>query len=47
MPSITDFRVKLLYHDDVEVDMNGLDWSFDLVFYEYNSGEMSNFKFGH
>jgi len=47
MPSITDFRVKLLYHDNVEPDLNGLDWSFDIVFYEYNKGEMSNFKFGH
>lgn len=47
MPTITDFRVKLLYHDNVEPDLNGLDWSFDIVIYEYNSNEMSNWRMGH
>ena len=47
IPSVSDMVVKLVYHDNTIADLNGLDWSFDLIFYEYNKNEKSDFRHKH
>ena len=35
MPSINEMRIKLTDPDNNVIDLNGVDWSFDVVFYEW------------
>ena len=46
MPTINELRVKLLDPSNNVIDLNGVPWSFDLVFYEYNKMDIGSNR-GH
>lgn len=42
VPSITEFRVKLLDRFNNDIDLNSAPWGFDVVFYEVNKNPWKN-----
>tara|TARA_R110000868_G_scaffold50863_6_gene161928 strand:+ start:1966 stop:2829 length:864 start_codon:yes stop_codon:yes gene_type:complete len=39
IPTINEMRIKLTDPEDNVVDLHGVPWSFDVVFYEYNKSD--------